>query len=73
MGNQMTYYAPSKMYIKYRVIENNKVIARFLNVDDAQRFAETITENGTRDVSVHDTAGWVDFYYSNGHTTSIRS
>lgn len=56
----------------YRVEESGSVIARFYNVDDAQQFAEFITANGTRKVSVHDSRGWVDFYYENGFTTSIR-
>lgn len=57
----------------YRVVEgNDEIVARFASVDDAMLFAEKATENGDREVSVHDNAGWVDLYYSNGYTTSIR-
>jgi hypothetical protein len=57
---------------EYRVEESGLVIARFFHVDDAQQFAELVTANGSRTVSVHDSRGWVDFYYANGFTTSIR-
>ncbi len=56
----------------YRIEENGQVIARFVNTDDAMKFAELITAGNERHVSVHDSRGWVDLYYSNGYTQSIR-
>lgn len=56
----------------YKVVEDSEIIARFVYLDDALFFAEKMTLNGERTLSVHDISGWVDVYYSNGYTTNIK-
>ena len=53
---------------RYTVSEHSEVIARFVYVDDAQRFAEVATLNTARYVVVESADGWVTRYYRKGYT-----
>ena len=58
--------------LTYKVSSENEVLAKFESHDDAMRFAEVTTQDGTREVAVEDPIAFVTYYFTNGYINKIK-